>query len=97
MANEVHDAHYRKIESRGVEPIEVMETIICNGIPPEYHKIAKRNLHLAQATKYMIRQGEKDAADKELAKAQNYLHRAIHGCWSWQKDKEEASEASLRG
>lgn len=97
MPTEVHDAHYRRIESRGVEPIEVMETIVCNGIPPEFHQTAKRNLHLAQAAKYMIRQGEKEASEKELAKAQNYLHRAIHGCWSWQKEAKEASEAAIRG
>lgn len=80
----VHDEHYRKIESRGVEPIEVQETIICNDIPPEYHAIVKRNFNLAQANKYMMRCGEKDDPAKELAKAQNYIHRAIHGCWSWQ-------------
>lgn len=83
MSN-VHDEHYRKVENRGVEPIEAMETIICNGLPPEFHAIAKRNLNIAQANKYFMRLGEKDAPEKELAKARNYLHRAVHGCWEWQ-------------
>lgn len=84
----VHDEHYRKIEGRGVEPIEVQETIICNDIPPELHAIVKRNFNLAQASKYMMRCGEKDQPEKELAKAQNYIHRAMHGCWNWQKSEE---------
>jgi len=84
MSN-VHDEHYRKVEGRGVEPIEAMETIICNGIPAEFHAIVKRNLNIAQANKYFMRLGEKDTPEKELAKARNYLHRAVHGCWEWQE------------
>ena len=100
-ATNVHDEHYRKIEGRGVEPIEVMETIICNGLPAEFHAIAKRNLNIAQANKYFMRLGEKDSPEKELAKARNYLHRAVHGCWEWQEKKpvftpvEEALEKSI--
>lgn len=66
-----------------------METIICNGIPPEFHAAVKRNYNLTQATKYFMRLGEKDQAEKELAKAQNYLHRAIHGRWSWQEERSQ--------
>jgi hypothetical protein len=87
VVSNVHDEHYRKVEGRGVEPIEVMETIICNGLPAEFHAIAKRNLNIAQANKYFMRLGEKDSPEKELAKARNYLHRAVHGCWEWQEKK----------
>lgn len=80
----VHDEHYRRIEGRGVEPIEAIETLICNGIPPELHETTKCNYNLAQAMKYMLRAGEKESAMKDLEKAQNYLHRAMHGKWSWQ-------------
>lgn len=93
-ATNVHDEHYRKVEGRGVEPIEVMETIICNGLPAEFHAIAKRNLNIAQANKYFMRLGEKDSPEKELAKARNYLHRAVHGCWEWQEKKEEKPAGS---
>lgn len=89
MTTNVHDQHYRNIEGRGVEPIEVQETIICNDIPPELHAIVKRNFNLAQANKYLMRCGEKDQPEKELAKAQNYIHRAIHSCWSWQSDRKK--------
>lgn len=92
-ATNVHDEHYRKVEGRGVEPIEVMETIICNGLPAEFHAIAKRNLNIAQANKYFMRLGEKDSPEKELAKARNYLHRAVHGCWEWQTGKSTGSWA----
>lgn len=92
-ATNVHDEHYRKVEGRGVEPIEVMETIICNGLPAELHAIAKRNLNIAQANKYFMRLGEKDSPEKELAKARNYLHRAVHGCWEWQTGKSTGSWA----
>lgn len=92
----VHDEHYRKIEGRGVEPIEVQETIICNDIPPELHAIVKRNFNLAQANKYMMRCGEKDNAEKELAKAQNYIHRAMHGCWSWQREAENKAQEQIK-
>lgn len=84
MNHAVHDEHYRRVESRGVEPIEVAETIICNQIPEEYHAILKRNYNMAQANKYFMRCGVKEDPIKELEKASNYLHRAMHGKWSWQ-------------
>lgn len=79
-----HDEHYRKIESCGVEPIEVCETIICTGIPPEFHESLKRNYNLAQANKYLMRCSQKGDMKKDLDKARNYLHRSEHGCWPWQ-------------
>ena len=84
MPEPVHDDHYREVESRGVEPIEVAETIICNQIPEEFHAILKRNYSLAQAGKYFMRCGTKDDPSKELEKAANYLHRARTGKWNWQ-------------
>ena len=76
-----HDEHYQRIEARGVEPIAVMESIVCAGLPEQYHAIAKRNLSLALGVKYALRLGEKDAPEKELAKMDNYLHRARCGEW----------------
>lgn len=78
-----HDTHYKAIEARGVEPIAVMEAIICAGLPAEYHSIAKRNLCLAMEAKYTLRLGEKDDQEKELDKGDNYRYRARHGKWPW--------------
>lgn len=79
--SEKHDEHYRGIEAAGVEPIAVLEMIVCQGLPPELHDIAKRNLSVALATKYLLRRGSKDEARKELDKAANYIHRARTGEW----------------
>lgn len=78
-----HDSHYKAIEARGVEPIAVMEAIICAGLPAEYHATAKRNLSLAMEAKYTLRLGEKDDQEKELDKGDNYRYRARHGVWPW--------------
>lgn len=77
------DSHYRTLEAKGQEPIVRMESIICRGIPEEFHEIARRNLNMALASKHEDRAGEKSGEDwrKELTKAGNYLHRAVHGCW----------------
>ena len=77
-----HDTHYVEANKRfGIEPIAVMEGIVCSGIPETFHEVAKRNLNIAQAQKYLIRCGEKDEPNKELDKALNYLYRARHGVW----------------
>jgi hypothetical protein len=65
----------------GVEPIAVMEAIICAGIPAEFHAIARRNLSAALAAKYLLRLGHKDEGGKELDKAANYVHRSRNGEW----------------
>jgi hypothetical protein len=77
------DSHYRTLETKGQEPIIRMEAIICRGIPEELHEVAKRNLNMALASKHEDRAGEKSGEDwrKELTKAENYMHRAVHGCW----------------
>jgi len=77
------DSHYRTLETKGQEPIDRMESIVCRGIPEEFHEIARRNLNMALASKHEDRAGEKSGEDwrKELTKAQNYMHRAVHGCW----------------
>lgn len=76
-----HDSHYRAIEKHGVEPIAVMESIVCNGLPEEHHSTAKRNLNLALAAKYLVRCGHKGAGSDDMEKAANYIHRAIHGAF----------------
>lgn len=76
-----HDDHYQRIEARGVEPIAVMESIVCAGLPEQFHAVAKRNLSLALGVKYALRLGEKDVPEKELDKMDNYLHRARKGEW----------------
>lgn len=78
-----HDEHYRKIETQGVEPIVAMESVACLGLPQELTATIKRNLNLALAVKHITRCGEKDGqhANTEIAKAQNYLHRAMTGGW----------------
>ena len=78
-----HDSHYRTLETKGQEPIVRMESIICRGIPEEFHEVARRNLNMALASKHEDRAGEKSGEDwhKELTKAGNYLHRAVHGRW----------------
>ena len=78
-----HDGHYRALEAKGAEPIERMEALVCRGIPEDLHRIAKRNLNMAMASKHQDRAGEKsgEAWEKELQKAENYLHRAWSGRW----------------
>lgn len=78
-----HDGHYRTLEAKGTEPIECMEALVCRGIPEDLHRIAKRNLNMAMASKHQDRAGEKcgEAWEKELQKAENYLHRAWSGRW----------------
>ena len=78
-----HDGHYRALEAKGAEPIERMEALVCRGIPEDSHRIAKRNLNMAMASKHQDRAGEKsgEAWEKELQKAENYLHRAWAGRW----------------
>ena len=78
-----HDRHYRALEAKGAEPIERMEALVCRGIPEDSHRIAKRNLNMAMASKHQDRAGEKsgEAWEKELQKAENYLHRAWAGRW----------------
>ena len=74
--------HYENAkEALGVEPIDLLEAAACTDIPQEYHAVARRNLHVAQALKYLLRLGAKDAADSELRKAENYIHRARTGEW----------------
>lgn len=78
-----HDEHYRKIETQGVEPIVAMESVACLGLPQELTATIKRNLNLALAIKHITRCGEKEGqhANTEIAKAQNYLTRAMTGGW----------------
>lgn len=78
-----HDGHYRTLEAKGAEPIEHMEALVCRDIPEDLHRIAKRNLNMAMASKHQDRAGEKsgEAWEKELQKAENYLHRAWSGRW----------------
>lgn len=79
----LHDGHYRTLEAKGAEPIERMEALVCRGIPEDLHRIAKRNMNMAMASKHQDRAGEKsgEAWEKELQKAENYLHRAWSGRW----------------
>lgn len=79
----LHDGHYRTLEAKGTEPIEHMEALVCRGISEDLHRIAKRNLNMAMASKHQDRAGEKsgEAWEKELQKAENYLHRAWSGRW----------------
>jgi len=76
-----HDGHYRELEMMGVEPISVMEAIMCAGIPEEFWATVRRNLSAALAAKYLLRMGRKDESDKELDKAGNYIHRARNRKW----------------
>ena len=50
---------------------------------PKHHATARRNLNVAQALKYLLRLGAKDAADSELGKAESYTHRARTSKWPW--------------
>ena len=79
---ELHDSHY-KSENESMETIDIIERLICNGIPEEYHETIKRNYCVGQAFKYLDRQGKKstESVDKELTKAENYIHRARTGKW----------------
>jgi hypothetical protein len=76
-----HDEHYEKRRKDGVETIDIIERLMVHNIPEEYHRQVLMNYNVAQAFKYMDRLGSKDEAEKELAKAENYLHRARTAEW----------------
>lgn len=71
-----HPAHYTQGK---IESIEIIEPII-DGLE------GKQASHLANVLKYALRAGEKDTADVDIEKANNYAHRLCTGEWKWQHD-----------
>ena len=75
---ETYDSHYAEQE---IEPILVQEQVSKHlakiGVPPE------RAIHITTAIKYQMRAGIKDGEswEKDIKKAENYLHRARTGKW----------------
>lgn len=73
---DAHDEHYR---TKAIEPITVQEQVMLSAkeVPED------RRLHIAQAIRYLMRVGTKAGEDwqKELDKAENYIHRARTGNW----------------
>lgn len=82
MANN-HDNHYRELESLGLEPVKIMESMMLRRIPKELHAQVLLNYRNAQAVGYELRCGMKDGADPavELEKAQNWNERGKTGKW----------------
>lgn len=78
----LHDEHYRKIESTGIEPIAIMESLIERLIESGFDPARALNVCLAQ--KHITRAGMKNDNNdvtKEIEKAINYLTRATTGEW----------------
>lgn len=78
--------------AKGVyEPIYVMEYMakeyVKRGIP------AYTAMDLCLALKYLLRVGTKDGVEKELFKAENFIHRARTG--EWMKTEKEARDSCL--
>lgn len=78
--------------AKGVyEPINVMEhfakEFTKRGVPSEV------GLEICLAIKYLLRIGTKDCGDKELFKAENFIHRARTGNWIGQDAKDLAFKA----
>lgn len=64
-----------------VETIEILEEIISN---PKRQLTPKQRWNVAQAVRYLLRlglKGEVSDVEKDLQKAENYLHRALTGNW----------------
>lgn len=59
------------------EAIEVIESVI-EGLP------AREAYCLASVLKYSLRAGLKDDFESDVAKANNFAHRLVRGCWRWQ-------------
>lgn len=59
------------------EAIEVIESVI-EGLP------AREAYCLASVLKYSLRAGLKDDFESDVAKASNFAHRLVRGCWRWQ-------------
>jgi hypothetical protein len=70
-----HDQHYKQMR---IQPIEVMEMIIEREDIP-----LKSRLNLCIALNYQARAGTKEDWRKDVEKAQNHIHRALHGVWPW--------------
>ena len=70
--------HYERLAAQEVEPIIIMEAISRRQNIPE---VPRMNIVLAE--KHILRAGEKDDNpwDKEIYKAEDYLHRARTGKW----------------
>lgn len=81
MSTDKHDDHYRKIEQSGIEPIVIMEELLHRMIETGIPVKAAGMIMLAQ--KHITRAGLKQGDDwkKDIAKARNYLHRAMTGEW----------------
>lgn len=64
-----------------VETIEILEEIISN---PKRQLTPKQRWNAAQAVRYLLRlglKGEVSDVEKDLQKAENYVHRALTGGW----------------
>ena len=77
-----YDEHYRALK---IQPIDVMEDRVRQGNPLD-PEVA---FNLALALKYIMRAGWKTGQSwqKDVTKAMNCLHRALHG--EWLPSKEE--------
>ena len=84
MVNDLYDDHYT---DQKIEPIEVQEQLMRDlvNVPPEVRHL------LAHVVRYVMRAGNKkgDPWKKDLNKAFNYLHSAIHGRWVGEEPKNE--------
>lgn len=77
--NKVKGEHYDKC---GIETINIIESVVSRENIPR-----KPAYCIGNAIKYLLRLGLKDGEswEEDVAKAENYLHRARTGEWSLKK------------
>lgn len=82
MPNKVDGAHYDFGTCR--ESIEVIATVVSRTSIPRAEAY-----YIGNALKYLLRAGNKPTEDwrDDVAKAENYLHRALHNEWIKPKPK----------
>ena len=82
MKNKINKVHGKHYDECGVETIEIIESVVNRGKLPR-----KAAYSIGNAIKYLLRVGLKEGEswEDDVAKAENYLHRARTGVWSLKK------------
>ena len=82
MKNKINKVQGKHYDSCGVETIEIIESVVTREKLPR-----KAAYNVGNAIKYLLRAGLKDGEswEDDVAKAENYLHRARTGVWSLKK------------
>lgn len=82
MKNKINKVQGKHYDGCGVETIEIIESVVNREKLPRNAAYS-----IGNAIKYLLRVGLKDGEswEDDVAKAENYLHRARTGVWGLKK------------